>query len=209
MKVWTITNQKGGVGKTVLATNLSVEASRNNETVLLIDLDPQESSTKWWEARSEETPLLIKSSYEQLQDNLSKAKDRGFTLVILDTAGRESLKHTEAIERATFCLIPCQPSKDDCRSALSTVDIMKARSKKFCFIVTRCPSTGSDLEEAKNTLSTVGLVCDTPTMERKCYKRAYGADKAVIEFDASDKGAEEIASIYQWIKIKEERLSDD
>lgn len=209
MKVWTITNQKGGAGKTVLATNLSVEATRQNETVLLIDLDPQESATKWWEARTADTPLLIKSSYDQLADNVEKAEQKGFSLIIIDTAGRESLRHTEAIEKATFCIIPCQPSKDDCRSALPTVDMLKSRDKKFCFVITRCPSTGSDREEAQHTLSTVGLVCDTATMERKCYKRAYGADKAVVEFDSNDKGASEIAEIYQWIKTKEERLSHD
>lgn len=207
MKVWTITSQKGGVGKTVLATNLSVEATRQNEKVLLIDLDPQGSATKWWEARTEDTPLLIKSDYDNLATNITKAEKSGFSLVIIDTAGRESLRHTKAIEVATFCIVPCQPSKDDIRSALITVDLLKTKDKRFCFVVTRCPSVGSDKDEAQSTLSTIGLVCDTATMERKCYKRAYGADKAVVEFDPNDKGADEIAGIYQWIKTKEARLN--
>jgi chromosome partitioning protein len=207
MKVWTITSQKGGVGKTVLATNLSVEAIRQGEKVLLIDLDPQGSATKWWEARTEETPLFIKSGYDNLASNIAKAEQNGFSLVIIDTAGRESLRYTEAIEKATFCIVPCQPSKDDIRSALITVDLLKAKNKHFCFVVTRCPSVGSDKDEAQATLSTIGLVCDTATMERKCYKRAYGADKAVVEFDPSDKGADEISGIYQWIKAKEARLN--
>ena len=118
MKIWTITNQKGGAGKTVLATNLAVEGSRAGLKTLLIDLDPQQSATKWWEARDAETPLLIKCLYNQLIDNLNSAEQQGFELVIIDTAGREGLKHTEAIERATFAIIPCQPSLDDCRLSL-------------------------------------------------------------------------------------------
>jgi len=36
----TITNQKGGAGKTVLAANPAVEGSRAGLKTLLIDLDP-------------------------------------------------------------------------------------------------------------------------------------------------------------------------
>ena len=208
MKIWTITNQKGGAGKTVLATNLAVEGSRIGLKTLLIDLDPQLSATKWWEARDAESPLLIKSLYNQLIDNLNSAKQQGFELVIIDTAGREGLKHTQAIEKATFAIIPCQPSLDDCRSALPTVDIIKNAKTPFAFVITRCPSSGDDFQEAKNSSSTIGLVCNTPTFERKCYKRAYAENLSVCEYDANDKGAGEINAIFNWINSKENRLDN-
>lgn len=44
-KVTAITNQKGGVGKTVTAVNLGVGFARTGERVLLIDSDPQASLT--------------------------------------------------------------------------------------------------------------------------------------------------------------------
>ena len=37
MKVLSIVSQKGGTGKTTLATHLSVEAGRNGQTTALID----------------------------------------------------------------------------------------------------------------------------------------------------------------------------
>ena len=208
MKIWTITNQKGGAGKTVLATNLAVEGSRIGLKTLLIDLDPQLSATKWWEARDAESPLLIKSLYNQLIDNLNSAKQQGFELVIIDTAGREGLKHTKKKKKATFAIIPCQPSLDDCRSALPTVDIIKNAKTPFAFVITRCPSSGDDFQEAKNSLSTIGLVCNTPTFERKFYKRAYAENLSVCEYDANDKGAGEINAIFNWLNSKENRLDN-
>jgi chromosome partitioning protein len=45
MKIISIVNQKGGCGKTVVATNLATALSKKSYQVLLIDLDPQGHST--------------------------------------------------------------------------------------------------------------------------------------------------------------------
>ena len=208
MEIWTITNQKGGVGKTVLATNLAVQGVKSNKKVLLIDLDPQQSSSKWWEAREEDEPLLIYCEPNTLEENIETARNNGFDLIIIDTAGKESMGNTRAIDLSTFCIVPCQPSKDDIRSAVPVVELIKARSKNYAFVVTRCPSTGADGSEARETLSSLGLVCKTFMMERKCYKRAYGADLAVIEYDSKDKASNEVTEIYNWVTNKSRRLNN-
>jgi len=122
---------------------------------------------------------------------------------------KASLKHTESIELSTFCIIPCQPSLDDCRSAMATVDVIKKFNKKFSFVITRCPASGDDFEEAKNSLAAVGMVCSSYTAERKCYKRAYAESMGVSEYDEKDKASIEIPKIFQWVLSKEKKLASE
>src|SRR3989338_8957259 len=45
MRVISITNQKGGCGKTTTALNLAAALSTNSRKILIIDLDPQAHAT--------------------------------------------------------------------------------------------------------------------------------------------------------------------
>ena len=63
MKVVAIANQKGGVGKTTTAVNLSSALARRGQRILLVDLDPQANATSGCEAGVES---LDGSVYEVL-----------------------------------------------------------------------------------------------------------------------------------------------
>ncbi len=53
-----VVNQKGGTGKTTVATNLATLFARNGADVLLIDADPQQSALDWQRDRPAHLPAV-------------------------------------------------------------------------------------------------------------------------------------------------------
>jgi len=126
-KVIAIANQKGGVGKTTTAVNLSACLATAEQTTLLIDIDPQSNATSGLGVEPEEG----KTIYEVLLDNLDPASIIvnteinfldllpshinlvGTEIELAHVPGREKIL-ARAIERIRnrydFIIIDCPPS---------------------------------------------------------------------------------------------------
>lgn len=119
MKTIGLVSQKGGAGKSTAAVALA-SALAAKHRVILVDLDPQGSVSRW--ASMAKLPATLQVVHLAKATDLKKAQlDADF--VVIDTKGELS---ADALPFLDLALIPCSPSIFDLWAAEPTVALAKA-----------------------------------------------------------------------------------
>ena len=87
MKILSIVNQKGGVGKSTLAVNLAIAAIKDKKRTLLIDADTQGSSIAFRAIREQDDLQAIAITTPTIHKDIKKFKE-SYDFVIIDAGGR-------------------------------------------------------------------------------------------------------------------------
>jgi len=119
-------NQKGGAGKTTLATHLARGLQLRDKKVLLIDSDPQGSARDWHAASDGELVPVVGLDRPTLNKDLKAISD-GYDWIVIDGAPQAHDLAVSAIKAADLVLIPVQPSPYDIWAASDLVDLIKER----------------------------------------------------------------------------------
>jgi len=90
MKVIAVLNQKGGSGKTTIATHLARALQLDGADVLLVDSDPQ-GSARDWAAVKEDQPLTVVGIDRPTIDRDVKNVARKVDFVVIDGAPRRRI----------------------------------------------------------------------------------------------------------------------
>lgn len=127
-----VANPKGGSGKTTLATNFAGYFAKAGESVILRDLDRQQSATRWLERR----PILLPKICSQ--NNKSKQQPVKTDWLITDSpAGLKEEKLSDAVKDADCVIVPIQPSAFDIGATSGFLKILieeKAIRKNKTFV---------------------------------------------------------------------------
>jgi chromosome partitioning protein len=203
MKVISIISQKGGVGKTTLATALAVEATRRGKQSLLLDLDPQASASFWSDSRTDEAgPAVTAIPPARLEHVLKASAKAGADLVFIDTPPFAKDIAYDAAKLADFVLIPAKPAVLDIIAMTRTVDLIKAFSRRAAVVLTFCPPVGKELEDAEEAVTQLGIeICPVRIGSRVAYSRAQQSGEVAQEYEPQGKAAEEIKHLYEYMCI--------
>lgn len=106
---------KGGAGKTTIASNLAVAIARTGKEVCLVDADPQRSVSRW-HAEREAGGLQPLITPMEKRDNIASAlRSLGekYDYVLVDVAGRNSRELISGAAVADLVIAPHQASQLD------------------------------------------------------------------------------------------------
>lgn len=206
MKVITVGNHKGGVGKSTLACNIAVEASREKRKVLLIDADTQKSSMDFRGLRAEvDVPQFNAVAVTNPTIHKDIASFNSFDLVIIDAGGRDTGPFRSALLASDLLVIPALPSQLDIWSTQNTVTLLEdARTFKeinACFVANRVIPNSNIAKEAYQALIDIGIpLLNTKIHSRVAFAYSISEGKGVTEYEPHGKAAQEMKEFYKEVK---------
>ena len=113
MKTIVVASSKGGVGKTTIATHLAAQAAQAGQRTVIVDADPQGSSTRWAQRRAglaNGAVLPIDGTKRNWQKSIPDDTQR----VIVDGAAGAMAADLEAfLDQAHAVVVPVLPSALD------------------------------------------------------------------------------------------------
>src|SRR5271155_3909059 len=124
MPVLALLNQKGGVGKTTLATNIATALAQQGHKVLFIDADQQGSALDWSAARKGDPLFPVVGLPKDTLHREMPALGSSYDWVIIDGPPRFYNVAKSAIAAADIVIIPVQPSPYDVWAAKEIVDLI-------------------------------------------------------------------------------------
>jgi len=201
--------QKGGAGKTTLSLHFAVEAQRHGASVVVVDVDIQQSSAKWAQVRDADEPKVVlaqPAGDRPLAQILDLCREDARRYVFVDTMPRVEASAFEVAKLATFAVIPTAPHKLDIEALTPTVELMARVGLKACIVLNHCRPGSSVNAAAIRKLEGYGLpVCPALIYRRAVLADAFNDGRAVVEVEPNGKATQEVTAAWRWITKQMER----
>lgn len=206
--------EKGGTGKSTLATNLAVWLARQGRDVLLVDTDLQRTASHWVDRRNAAAGLAKVHCAERRGNVFHALRDlaRRYDEVIVDAGGRDSEELRTALVAAQQVYVPLKASQPDIETSVHMNELVKlARAMNpglvAVAIISMAPTNPSvhEAEEALDVLTELPELTRSGIVicERKVYRDAIAEGKGVVEMD-NQKAIAEIEALAKEIYTTQE-----
>lgn len=194
---------KGGVGKTTTAVNLSVGLAIAGHDVCLVDADPQRSGSKWYaerEAAGLEPRITVLEKRDNITETLRTLSEK-FDYVIVDVAGRNSRELITGAVVADILIAPNQCSQLDLDTLGELQEqVVRCRDlnptlKAYVYQSMASPNPSVRATERREFLEFLSEFPEVKPLEsvgyyRKAYRDAIPFGKSVLEGKNKDAASE-------------------
>lgn len=195
-------NQKGGVGKTTLATHLAGELSVAGRSVVMVDADPQGSALDWSQKRAQSSLARIfsviglprETLHLEIPDLAKRSDD-----VVIDGPPRVTALTRSAILAADLVVVPVQPSPYDVWASSEVVSLItEARIFKpdlrAIWVVNRAVVRTIIARDVRPALQRHGLSVLAATIsQRVVFAESVASGRLAREIDPRSAAAREMA----------------
>ena len=201
MKTVAFISQKGGVGKTTLATALAVAAHLDGRLAAVVDLDPQASASFWKDARSPGEPAVTAAPPARLGAVLDAARQAGCDLAVIDAPPMAKDIAFEAARHADFILIPTRPAVLDVMAISRTLELVAHYGRPAAVVLSLCPARGREVADTEAAVCEMGAeVAPVRIHNRIAFSRAQQSGMTAQEFAPSSPAAAECFQLYQYVR---------
>lgn len=213
MRVVAIIGQKGGTGKTTIATGLAVAAYLNGAKASIIDLDPQTNASDWFERREAPAPDVANIQPGAIKRTLDAARSLGMDWVFIDTPGKMDSASTEAAKHADIVLIPSQAQifAVDTLRPLKTLLAMAGKPRAFVVLNLVHPNAKSRPEaDAQAIAEGFGIdVAPVHLCNRAAFADAPALGQTPQETEPHGRAAQELAALFRFLEAQKSMIAEN
>jgi chromosome partitioning protein len=189
-----IGGEKGGTGKSTLATNLCAYVAAAGNDVLLLDADRQSTSANWAAERHQHPDLPVVHCVQHYGNLFHTVRDlrTRYAYLVIDAGGRDSEELRSAMVLADKLYSPAKASQSDLWTIdhlARLVDLARGFNPNLVarVLISMAPTNPRiNDERAASEMITADFaeriqLSECVTRERKAYRDAMRAGKGVIE----------------------------
>lgn len=204
-------SQKGGVGKTTVATNLAAWLVAKGQEVLLVDADDQASASDF-SAYREQTRGTTGYTLVQINGSLVRKQIEAlrpkYDYIVVDTGGRDTTSQRAAMFVCDVFITPFNPRSYDLwtitkvSELVEEVQSMRAVPMMAYSFINRADVKSQDNRQVSEVLQGYESLSflPHPLTNRKAFANSAGVGLAVFEMDQPDeKAVAEIEKLFNAI----------
>jgi len=201
--VITVTGNKGGGGKSTIATQLAAGTAMRALSTVLIDVDPQGSAAEWGSGFEDDDLIVQPADAPTAARVIETARTGGADIVVVDTGAKSDAVVQTSLEASTLNLIVARPSRFDIKGIAASVEIARKAGviDRTWVLLNACPHYGQRPAEAEAAVQELyGLPCCPVRVDRsEDFEHAANNSVHVSRVNRKGQAAADMSELTDWV----------